>query len=722
MGIDLESVQQPPEKSAVPLLDDARYARVQSGVDDFLRRYTPEPADRLSITWQRGTRRRYADRGVQQLRRVVYAAAALVFVLVAAGIVFALMQVDFSGSGGEQVAFATRVPTNSPVPTLTPTPGGATPTPIRTLLYEPTVIAEQRNAGTPDGISSPTPMFPRPNADVERVVQDAVDHYTIGAYQTAADLLSEERERSEPGCYPYVVYYEALSYAQMGQFARAENVLEWARTYQSPRPYESCQGSALISAGFAEVAYLQNPASQTALNLSEQALDVLPGFVSAVLTKGRVQLAMGQVSEAWITVNRALETNPQDTNLLLLAAQTELARDQALTALDYIGRALYVDPDLLPALYLQAEAYLTLAESEIDAARRLQAYGFAVQSAQLIQRYYEGDPRGYLYLAQARIGENNADMAETALTRILAVADDLPDSAQDTIDAAYRLRGELRFRQGRFTAALDDLEQYATRLSAPDPDAVEILVRSALETGDFTTARQWIAYLRTRESANDRYTLWEVQLQVELCTLYPDALTCQYANALDTLSDDFVMGLDSDRLRAEALSYRAQARYHIVIRQRAALDDDERESELRQALEDTAQALAIRESMLDRYYRGRLFDALEDPMRAFEQYRWVAFWDAQYDYPFTGSDFEARLAAAARAAREGMEEVVVVVTPPTPPPDTPEPTGEAPDGTATPDETGTPAAITATPAASATPRGTATPTPEPTAIPAEDIP
>lgn len=721
MGIDPESVLQPPEQSAVPMLDDTRYARVQQAVDDFLRLYTPEPADRLAIDWVRGPRKRYADRGVQQLRRVVYGVAGLVVLLVAAGIIFVLMQIDFTGSEGQQVARSTRIPTDTPVPTLTPTPGGATPTPIRTPLYESTAIADLRNAGTPYGISTVTPMFPRPNPDVERIVEEAIDYYTIGQYQTTADMLSEERERSEPACYPYVVYYEALSYAHMGEFARAESVLEWARTYQAPRPYESCQGSALVTAGIAEVAYLQNPASMTALNLSEQALDVLPEFIPAVLTKGRAQLAMGQVSEAWITANRALETHPQDTNLLLLAAQTELARDQALTALDYIGQALYVDPDLLPALHLQAEAYLTLAQNEVDAARRLQAYGFAVRSAQLIQQYYEGDPLGYLYLAQARIGEGNTDMAETALSRILAVADDLPDAVQDIVDMAYRLRGELRFRQGRFAAARDDLEQYATRLTAPDAGALEMLVQSALETNEFNTARQWIAYLLTRQPENPRYVLWQVQLQVELCTLYPDALTCQYADALDTLSDDFVMGLDADRQRAEALSYRAQARYHTVIRQRAALDDDEREAELRQALADTAQALAIRESVLDHYYRGLLFEELGEPVQAFEEYRWVAYWDAQYDYPFTDSDFAERLAVMADEAREGMDEVVIQVTPPTPPPDTPEPTGEAPEETATPEETNAPLA-TATPSASATPRGTATPTPEPTPISPAPIP
>ncbi len=709
--------QAPP--SSVPFLDDARFGRAQQAADEFLMRYNPEPPDELALTWERRQRNRYGERGAQRLRQMIYAVAALVFILVVGIVIIGLTQVAPSLFEGEEIALATRVPTGTPIPSLTPTQGGPTPTAFpANMAIEPTALPSGLPGGEVYHISSPTPIEPRPDPNIVRVVEAAVDHYTIGEYEEAARILREERERSIP-CYPHVVYYEALSYAQMGELSEAESLLEWAETYTPPqRQYADCKESPLIAAGRAQITYQQRPTSQTALALSEQALDEDPDLIPAVLTKARVLLAQGLIPEAWQAVNRVLQDHPHDTNLLLLLAEIELADEQPGAALEYIGQALYIDPDLLPGLYLQAEAYLMLAEQArppLEAERRRQAFGLAVRSAQSINRYYEGDVRGYLYLAQARIGEGNEHLAEAALTRILAVEDRLPTHVEPVINEAHRLRGVLYFRQGRFNEALDDLQVYARRADEPDTGILEMLVESALKTGDYSLASSWITQMTNLEPNNPEYQLWRARLWVETCTLHPDELTCRYSDALSLLSDGFVNRLATDAQRASAYSYRGQARYLIVVRQGEAMSDEQRIARLQQALDDVSQALELRESALDHYYRGILLEELGEPAQAFEEYQWLDFWRDRYVYPFVRAGFESRFAAVTNEVRDLMADAVVIVTPPTPPPVTP-------SRTITPSPVATETAEPGEPEVTATPQVTPTAVSTATALPAADIP
>ncbi len=676
----------------VPLLDEAKFTRTQQAADEFLHRYPQKPPDRLGVQWEHRTHNRYGEQDAKRLRQFIVVGTVSVAVLLVIGIVWGLSQVKLGGS--EQAALAIRRLTATPTATLTPTPGGSTPTPFPAqLAFAPTRIPEGWAAGSAYGIASPTPLYPRAHTNVEHIVQQALSYYAIGDYDQAAEMLREERERSEPHCYPALVYYEALSEAHRGKFRDAEDVLEWAQDYQPARGYNSCQGAPLLAAGLAEVAYLRDPQSDDALAYSEQALQADPRLVAAALTKGRALLARGALTEAAQTVSRALQEYPQDTNLLLLAAEVELANGQPAAALDYIGRALYVDPDLLPALRLQAQTYLALAEQAApDSKRRLQAYGLAVRSAQTLLFYYQGDPSGYLYLAQARLGEGNDTLAETALTRILAAEENLPEDAAPTVDEAYWLRGKLRYGQGRFEEAFEDLQTYANRAETPHSAALEALIMCALHTGDYSTARLWIEILAEREPENATYQLWRAQVQVELCTLHPEALTCDYADALETLSDDFVAALEDDAQRAQAFSYRAQARYRETMRRQTALSEEQRQADLQTALTDIEAALAVRETAFDHYTHGLILEALEESSPAYEAYLWVDIWRANYPYPFADEDFQTRFEAVAAVAHAD----------------------HAHEGEAQPETTRTPGA----PSPTASP--TATPTATPTGVPVND--
>ena len=580
--------------TTVPIIDDAKYSRVLQSVDDFLRRYNPEPVDRFDIQWMRKRRGRYGETSAQRLRQVALAATALVVLAAVIGVVFLVSQLGVFGEEGLPIGRVnTRVPSLTPMPTLTPTVGGPTPTPFpEPLVIEPTSAPRNLPKGDPYRLASPTAIYPRVNSNVARLVEEAVNYYSIGDYTKALDLLEQERGRSNPHCYVSLVYYEALSRAALGRYQEGLDLLDWARTTEPPRGYTSCQNEPLILVGFAEVAYMQDHSSDDALTFSEQALAADPKLTDAVLIKARVEMGRGQLDEARNTVTQALLNAPQDTNLLVLAAQIDLASDQPASALEKVGQALYMEPALLPALSLQTESYLSLAEQSRDAQRATVYYGLSVISAQTLLLYYAGDSAGYLYLAKARLGEGNTIFAETALSRILDAAPSLPESAHSTIQEAYRLRGDLRLSQGRFEAAKADLERVAYDDEGNlDTHIIEKLVSMALTLGDYSEADSWLRQLVAADSSNAMYRLWQVKVLVEICTFYPDQVTCRYNDMLQKLPDSFVNSLSSDAERAEALSYRAQAQYRDTMLRGGVGSAGGQPVTLQLALNDVTQAL-----------------------------------------------------------------------------------------------------------------------------------
>ncbi|MGQ9848561.1 MAG: tetratricopeptide repeat protein [Aggregatilineaceae bacterium] len=670
--------------TVVPTLDEARHARIIQAVDEFLQRYQGQPvADAGAVVWSHKRRGRYAESGAKRLRQAMAAAAVLLVALVMAGGFLIIRATGVFEARGEQLAQAiTRVPTLTPRPTLTPTQGGPTPTDFPVpMAVPPTEIPKGLVAGDPFGLAEPTEIYPAPHPNVTRMVQEAAGYYTIGDYETARDLLRAERERSGQHCYPVLVYYEALSLAGLKNYQEAIDLLEWAQTYKPERGYSTCEDKPIILAGLAEVLYEQHPRSQRALELATQALQKDENLVQAAVTKARLELALGEVTAARGTVAQALVKHPHDLNLLVVAAEVELADNQPIAALNHLGHALYLDPALLPALHLQAQTYLRLAD-ESAGVRRMQYYGLAVRSAQTLLLYYPGEPAGYLYLAQARLGEGNQQMAETALSRILENADSLPPETDALIWQAYKLRGTLRFTQGRYEEARGDLLQAAFQPDgALDVQVGELLVKIGLNTGDYTDAQTWVSQLVAANPQNSIYQLWQAQLLVEVCALYGE-LSCDYSAMLQKLSDSFIGALPDKLQQAEALSLRAQAQYHLTMQQQGqgTTSAGQGRLSLQLALNDLTQAMLLRDDPVDQYYRGLILESLKDPVRAVESYRWLLFWSQWYRYPFADQEFEARVAKVEAQAKVWLEEQGRPTATPTLLTSTPTPTVETEPG------------------------------------------
>lgn len=653
LGVDpsAESAQASSPSATVPTLSDARYAQIQPELDEFLRRYQVEPPDPLHIQWGHKRRGRYGERGAARLKRMTYGIAALVLALMVAGIAYAVTSLDIL-EGDDEVALAlTRIPTLTPTVTLTPTLGGPTPT---AFPIEMAVVATQEpvglgQPGDPYGLASPTAIYPLVDPNVVVVVQEAVNYYSIGDYQRAATLLSGERERSDPECYASVVYYEALSWAALEDFDEANRILKQAYQREGQRGYASCQGEPLLLVGLAEVAFAQDPLSADAMNFSVQALTENPRLVAASVTKARAELAQGAVPAARATIAQALLVSPADVNLLLVAAEIEYADDQPIAALSYLGQVLYKEPALLPALKLQTQAYLSLAaQSEAGSDSQVQYYGLAVRSAQTLLQFYPGDPQGYVLLAQARMGEGNVQLAETSLARVLAVQNSLPDNARSSVEQAYRMRGLVYLAQGRFAEARSDLQQVASVSGRVDVEVVSRLADIALQQGDYVEAKNQLDTLVTYLGVDDpAYQLKRIKLLVETCTFFANDVTfgCEHEEALDLLTDEFMLRLLDPDQQADAFGYRAQALYWETLRRSAILTDEERTTAFQQALVDINRALKLRENAADHYFRGLILEQLGNSIGAYEEYQWVLYWSTLYDYPFVNDAFNRRVAS-----------------------------------------------------------------------------
>ncbi len=688
---------------SVPVLDDARHARLQQSAEEFLRRFNPEPVDRLNIDWVQKQRGRYGEGGATRLRRVTYAVAGLLVLVLVGSLIYIASEVGLPFTDGEEAAFAsTRVPTATPMPLLTPMVGDAFATPFDDpMAVLATSIPAGLDRGDPYRLVTPTAIYPDVERDVAYTVGLAANYYANGDYVTALEQLQAERQQSGRDCYPAVIYYEALTLASMGEFREAENTVQQALNTEAPRgSLVTCQNSPLLVAALGEITYMQDPRSDSALAYSEQALaaNFDPPLPQANLTKARIQLARGELAEAERTVLRALEDWPEDTNFLLLEAQIKNANDQPQEALNYVGRILYLEPALLPALYLETDIYLHLAEHTESGDEREEYYGLAALSAQTIQLYYSGNPAGYLYLAKARLGEGKYDLVETELDRILAVRNSLPASAAPFLSEAYRVRGDLYYQQGRFDDARDDYEQ----VDETDPAAAARLVDIYLHQGEYQEAANKLELLLVNDPANTAtYTLLQAKLRVEICTFYPEDLTCEYRDMLRQLTDEFAASLGSEAQQADAVSLRAQALYHDTVNRGPSLSDEERQQNYQHALDDLDRALAVRESAVDHYYRGLVLEELDEPLRAYDEYQWVMWWGELYPYPFADGDFEDRVDNLAEVVQEVVEAAAA----------TPEPTEASRTPTATP-----------TPRATSTPVPTATPRATPTPLPPDEIP
>lgn len=675
LGYEPQPADEVTQEISVPLLREEKHARILPLLDDLLRTYQAEPESHDGLAWTSKSRRRYGEGAARRLKQATVAAAVLVIAGLVVGSALLADTLGLFREAGLAAVVYRPVHTATPTPTMTPTPGfGPTPTPFpeRLSVGATRVPSDLGPAGSIYGLATPTPMYPEFDSSVQRRIEPAVGLYSIGRFPQAQSDLATAQASYEGQCYPALVYYHALSYADQGgttNLNAAARLLEDGLAYTPPggryrgEAYDSCPNSPLLYAGLAEVRLRQGRASQ-AYALTQQALAADPGLTVASLTKAAIEQTRGDLDQAAQTLQDALALSPRDTRLLIRLSDLALAQGRANAALEYAGKALYVDPLLLPALRAQARAYLALAvaASGSNATARIEYYGLAAHSAQALTLYYPGDAEGYLLLAEARLGEQNFDQAEAALNRLLAIDDAaFQDRNADNLRRAYQLRGELYERQGRADLAARDLRRVGQAATGDVTAVTDRLLALDLAEGAYDDAALQLAALldRSPRAAASEYRLLDARLHVEICMYSAlDDLNCDFMQALDLLDNEFIEALPAGQ-QPEARSLRAQAQYWSNKQRNlpAAIG----RAAYQTALEDLTLALAGRDAAIDHYFRGLVLAEMGEPGAALAELHWVRFWSAYYPYPFLPADFDQRVlavetrAAEARAAETAPE-------------------------------------------------------------------
>lgn len=638
--------------SAVPALPADHLNAILPQVDEFMRNYQPLPMSAEETEWGLKSGLRYGEalaRRRQVTRYAVIGGAGLLILACLIGIAALLLGGE---DAGLQIASRpTLTPSFTPTHTATATPG-VTNTPSPEPANPVPTFAPP--AGLPRGnpvASTVTPVFPNVSAGLGQEFGQAVEFYSIGQYDEAFPVFVAEQSRlsSANQCDPVTYYFHIIGLAEQGGRA---NLRDARALYEQSlgRTGTDCDNSPVLYAAacFTDYRqYIESPDEDLfnrAMGWCTASLDEMPSqpIVLAATTLARLHLLAEEPDylQATSILQRSLVTWPADLNLLLTLADVELARGDLNNALNYISQALYVDPVSEPALQKRVEAYLTIAAGveTSDSQRSIQLYGTAVIWSQEYLIFYPGAPEAYVLLARARIGENNLDLAENALTQVIEVRHTLPERNQAAVRQAYDLRANIEARQYRYQEALADIEV----LLQTTPNDLALIRRQsnyAYNMGRYALALEGLNSVLASDTLSDseRNTLEMRRLRItaQICT-FLDEIACDYETALATLTDDFIAGLENDNTKADARSYRAQARYRLA----AETASPQREYEL--ALTDLNQAISQQENAVSQYYRGLILEALNRPDDALAAYDWIVFWASRYHYPFI-EDVQARI-------------------------------------------------------------------------------
>ncbi|MBC8100745.1 MAG: hypothetical protein H7Y11_14995, partial [Armatimonadetes bacterium] len=489
----------------------------------------------------------------------------------------------------------------------------------------------------------------------ERAVLDSSQLISAGQYDIAIATLSAERAALGDTYNPYPAYFEAVALANQGDYQDAQTLL------------------VTLEAGLAQF-------SEVEANLYRPIVELAFGEViviqaRAAMTENRVQEAGNLARTAILRLQDAVNLNPRLLNayLLLAEAQTllgdyqagiralqdaqllpELANDPAIIVAR--GQVFLADGRSLKTRGLTENAYAQLERAEyeayyalylnpfleaahqvrIEAALLRDQPGLAVQYSQNYLLYFEDNLDGLRLLAQARLQENNPDLAYAVLDQALgSISADAGtvSTVQDTtlIDLLVERAG-LYSSERRYGLALADYNQ--ALLLAPTPGLQAQRMTAAYAAGDFDTALTDATTLLGSGALPDAYfTLMQARIRLDRARSGDLEANREALALLTTVSD----ALLSPALAAVANEYRARA--HLTL------------GEVDAALTTIDAALLGGDSGSRRYLRGQIYQEQSNFVSAARDYEWVLTWAAVYGYAFA-DDVRERLAEVRQAQLE----------------------------------------------------------------------
>ena len=617
------------DDSGIPIPSSTAINQAKEHASQILQQYLqayPDP----NIEWVQKSKRRAGEREIF-LWRLQLRIASIVFVVAVVGaIVFAVAnspEVQLTLFGASDTP---RPPTRTPTNTPTITPGftfTASPEPEASYTPSPTV--------NPILVTPfPIEITPRPTSPYifpeGRVLQDLAQLIAQEDYEAVLEPAATARAGTSGVFDPNPYYFEAIALANTGNGESALEVLTEAETrldnFDGVNSEDGVIYRPLIELGFAQVYLSQAEAAllarTSATELLRQAreraetaieLDALSADAYLVLSRtyrinNEYQTALDTLTDALaipeLTLHQGLIVEKgfvyleQGISLLENGNQTT-AREALHNASYQAFFSLYINPHNEESHQLQVESVLAREEAGLAVIFSQEQYLF----------FFPNNPTAYQFLGDARLDENNLELAVNAFTN--AVNNGEGDEAEAN---ALLARASVYNLQNRYELALADLD---AAIEIRDDLTIRAQrIRIAYLVGEYDTAEADAeVLLGTGEITDSEIHLIRARIIVDQADADDeDAFT----DALNQLAQ--VGGNLPPALLPVEDEYRARA--HLGL------------GNLGDALNAVNSALNRVESGSRHYIRGQILQEQEDFDDAIAEFEWVVTWSQVFDYPF----------------------------------------------------------------------------------------
>ncbi|HYO87234.1 MAG TPA: hypothetical protein VER79_01230, partial [Candidatus Limnocylindrales bacterium] len=574
-------------------------AAAQAQADALMRTYTASP-ETPPMQWVQKSRGRAGERDAAVLRlQLIAAAAGVLAVLVILGGVLLT-----TNEGVRAIVFAptatfTSTPTVTPTPTpgLTPTPSAVPRLPATPTLVPPVYMTPANLYALPQA----TAIYP---AVLDKPLEEAIAAFDRGEGEAALPTFSAERRLTDTEYRAQPYYYEVRALIAQDALSDARALLEEAEGREIGRTTNT--EKALLQSAFAQLAWAEarqalsenqrgraRTSGDEATERATRALELDARLAEPYLVLSQVYGQNRDFDAAIEILDRGLDKDLLPSNVELLVEKGRVYFDQREYDLAdaQAALALYVDPRTAAAHELRIAA--SFAQNEP---------GRAVLQAQDYLHYLPGSAQAWRLLGDARRAEGNDDLALVAYSQ--ALAGEYPVVEREVLLA----RAELFASHGRWDQAREDL---TSALQLGDEPAVRAQrMIAAYHAGNFgVAAGDADALVGTNALPEPELNLWKARILVDGA----NGETAAYRQALNLLAPllDPESSLPASQ-RATAAEYMA----------RAHLGSGDAET----ALGFVDQALAANETPARHLVRGLIFEALDNPEAARQEFDWVLTW------------------------------------------------------------------------------------------------
>ncbi|MEZ5525723.1 MAG: PEP-CTERM system TPR-repeat protein PrsT [Pseudomonadales bacterium] len=253
--------------------------------------------------------------------------------------------------------------------------------------------------------------------------------------------------------------YAAIGHAQLGK----HQVVDARESFEQALQLKV---SANAKVGLARVALLEQKVDK-ALNLLDEALELAPDNLDALLSKSQALAAKGQLNEAIEPLDHALTLQKRLQNARLMRAELYIRTNQLDKARAEAKTLIKQNPN-------NALAHFTLARLQLND----HEYAKAQTSAEKALRTAPNHPMSQFILGAAHYAQQNYQQAQLYLEKFI--------SAQPYNLIGNRLLGAIYLQQGAAEQTVELLQNFTANTDIEDAQLLSLLGQAYLQTGNYS--------------------------------------------------------------------------------------------------------------------------------------------------------------------------------------------------------------------------------------------